>query len=267
MASAILSAPVRRPGIDEPFAWPARRPFLTAEWRNLVVLNYEVDPSTLGPYVPPGTELDYWEGSAFASVVGFQFLKTRLAGIAVPFHTAFDEVNLRFYVRRPAANGWRRGVVFIRELAPRRLVAVVARLCYGENYLCVPVNHRFEQVSGSGAGGEIGRRWEYHWRYRGRPSRVTVEASREAGYPAANSLEEYIIEHYWGYSAPARCREYEVAHPRWRIAPATTAEFVGDAAAIYGRQWTAFLTRQPASAFWADGSAVRVFPGTRITGT
>src|SRR5690606_40211851 len=97
------------------------------QWRRLVMLNYDVDPAVLRPLVPHGVELDTWEGRYLVSVVGFQFLDTRLLGVPVPFHRDFDEINLRFYVRRRADDGWRRGVVFVKEIVPRRALAAVAR--------------------------------------------------------------------------------------------------------------------------------------------
>src|SRR5271167_2804911 len=116
-------------------------PFLTAEWRSLVMLNYEIDPAVLQRFVPAGTELDQWQGKTFVSMVGFLFLKTRVMGISVPFHSNFEEVNLRFYVRRFTDEGWLRGVVFIKELVPRRAIAWTARVFYNENYVAVPMDH------------------------------------------------------------------------------------------------------------------------------
>ena len=60
--------------------------FLTAEWRYLAMLNYDIDPFILSSFVPAGTELDFWNGKTFASVVGFHFRNTRVAGIPIPFH-------------------------------------------------------------------------------------------------------------------------------------------------------------------------------------
>jgi uncharacterized protein YqjF (DUF2071 family) len=94
-------------------------PFLTAEWRDLAMLNYEIDAAVLRPFVPAGTELDAWGGRTFVSVVGFRFLGTRVRGVPVPGHRDFEELNLRFYVRRVADDGPRRGVVF-GHLALRR---------------------------------------------------------------------------------------------------------------------------------------------------
>jgi uncharacterized protein YqjF (DUF2071 family) len=104
--------------------------FLTAEWRRLAMLNYQVDPAILRPFVPRGVELDTWDNRHYVSVVGFLFLKTRVLGLAIPFHRDFEEINLRFYVRRRAEDGWRRGVVFIKEIAPRWAIATMARVVY-----------------------------------------------------------------------------------------------------------------------------------------
>jgi uncharacterized protein YqjF (DUF2071 family) len=78
--------------------------FLKAEWRKLAMFNYEVDPEILKPYLPKGTELDFYKDKCYVSLVGFMFLKTRVLGVAVPFHRDFEEVNLRFYVRRKVQN-------------------------------------------------------------------------------------------------------------------------------------------------------------------
>src|SRR5215467_7194109 len=123
--------------------------FLTAEWRHLAMLNYEIEPQILQPYVPAGTELDTWSNKTFISVVGFMFLKTRVMGLPIPFHQNFEEVNLRFYVRYKAANEWRRGVVFIKEIVPRWAIATVARVVYNENYAAMPMRHSLTLASES----------------------------------------------------------------------------------------------------------------------
>lgn len=251
--------PIKAP--EAPFQWPAIRPLLAAEWRNLAMLNYEADPRAVEPFIPTGTELDFEDGKTYVSVVGFQFQRARFCGLAVPLHTNFVEVNLRFYVRRRAADGWRRGVVFIRELAPRRAVALVANLLYGERYLTVPMSHRIDPGAG-----EAPRRVEYAWRFKGRRCSVAIEADGPAQPLAAGSHEEFIVDHYWGYSAlpRGRAKEYLVAHRPWRIVPATTATLDCDAAELYGQPLAECLRAQPLSAFWIDGSAVRVYPGKRL---
>lgn len=67
------------------------RVFLSAEWRNLVMLNYRVDPGILEQFVPRDTDIDSFQGHTYVSIVGFRFLRTRLlGGLAIPFHANFD---------------------------------------------------------------------------------------------------------------------------------------------------------------------------------
>ena len=148
-----------------------RSPFLRAEWRDLAILNFEVAPSVLEPLVPRGLELDSWEGRHFVSLIGFLFLNTRILGVPFLFHRSFEEVNLRFYVRRPAPEGWRHGVVFIKELVPRRAVAFAARILYNEPYVALPMRHRFECTQANGA--QI-RSWTYAWTFHGRDNNLSL---------------------------------------------------------------------------------------------
>ncbi len=283
------------------------RMFLSAEWRDLVMLNYEVDPRLLREYVPRGTELDSFGGKALVSLVGFRFLRTKLFGwLPLPFHVNFDEVNLRFYVRRRADDGDRRGVVFIREIVPKRAVALLARVAYGENYSRYPMRHL---LSAQGARKVA----QYEWKLRnGKWARIFAECGSDpelspesvrppAGrwildpdlsprldspstwepyLPAEGSLEQFITEHYWGYSAlpgsphrgpgsPSLQRdggtvEYHVTHPPWRVWQSVSAGFEGDGVALYGDALGTAVQRAPESAFIAEGSPVVVFAGRSI---
>ena len=226
--------------------------FLTAEWRHLVMLNFTVEARVLQPLVPAGTELDFHGGETFVSVVGFDFARTRVCGVRIPFHTRFEEVNLRFYVRRKSPEGWRRGVVFVRELVPRAAIAFVARTCYGEPYSALPMRHRLE-LDASGI------RVQYSWRRAGVWESVSASGAGEPRLVNEGTLEEFITEHYWGYTARrAGVSEYEVEHPRWRVWRATESRLEADVAALYGDRFRESLSVPPASAFIADGSPVIV---------
>ncbi|MBM4067324.1 MAG: DUF2071 domain-containing protein [Planctomycetes bacterium] len=234
--------------------------FLTAEWRNLVMLNYEIDAARLLPFLPGGVEVDAWNGQYFISVVGFQFLRTRVLGVPVPFHCNFVEVNLRFYVRRRAHDGWRRGVVFVRELVPRWAIAFVARRVYNENYLSCRMSHEV-RLPESGQTGLV----RYGW---AGGHAVMAEFSGLPESAPPGSEEEFITEHYWGY---ARQRdggtvEYRVEHPSWRVWRATTARLEGNVPAFYGNGFQEALRQPPSSAFIADGSAILVQRGVRLDG-
>jgi uncharacterized protein len=237
------------------------RVFLTAEWRDLVMLNYAVDPVLLHPHVPRGTELDAFDGQTLVSLIGFRFRHTRIFGtVRVPFHSDFDEVNLRFYVHRLDSSGeTRRGVVFIREIVPKRAVALIARLAYNENYSCYPMRHR---VGPSGQG----LRAEYAWRHAGKWMRLRAQADGEPAHPAEGSLEQFVSEHYWGYSRQrdGGTLEYQVTHPQWRVWRSANAALEGDGVRMYGAEFGHALARRPDSAFLADGSEVSVLAGKRI---
>jgi uncharacterized protein YqjF (DUF2071 family) len=230
--------------------------FLTAEWTNLVMLNYAVDPSLLARFVPSGTELDRFEGATYLSLVGFEFNRTRVFGLPVPFHQSFEEVNLRFYVRRAG----KRGVVFVRELVPKFAVAAIARLAFNENYSSVAMSHRVESHGGDRVEAE------FAWRTRTNRSVMRIETEGASFLPGEGSVSQFITEHYWGYAAQpdGGCLEYEVQHPRWKVRSARQAGFSGNAAALFGDEIAECLNRNPDSAFLANGSAVTVFKGKRI---
>jgi uncharacterized protein YqjF (DUF2071 family) len=216
------------------------------------MLNYVVDPAVVSQFVPAGTEVDYENGETFVSVVGFLFLDTRLLGLPIPLHRDFEEVNLRFYVRRKSADTWRRGVVFIRELVPRRAIALVARACYGENYFALPMKHEIEHLDSN-------LTVEFSWRRGRKWESLKMSAIGESQAIPAGNHAEFITEHYWGYtSLRSGCGEYRVEHPRWKIWNATSFEFNADVTTLYGEQFAETLNRPPRSAFIADGSPITI---------
>jgi uncharacterized protein len=228
------------------------KPFLVANWRYLAMLNFVVDPRLVAPLVPLGTELDYEKGETFVSIVGFLFLDTRLLGLPIPLHRDFEEVSLRFYVRKKSADAWRRGVVFVRELVPRRAIALVAGAFYGERYLALPMKHAIEHDDDA-------VNVEYSWRRGRRWESLKMRARGQAQPIPAGSHAEFITEHYWGYTCVrAGCSEYRVEHPRWKTWNAETFELRADVATLYGEQFAETLTGTPRSAFIADGSFITI---------
>ncbi len=247
-ASRIRTAARSRPG----------GPFLTGEWRDLVMLNFEVDPALLAGRVPTGTELDTWRGRTLISIVGFRFLHPRLHGMPLPFHRHFDEVNLRFYVRREIGGEVHRGVVFIRELAPPRLIVWTARLLYGEHFETARVRRELRLPTPESRGRGVAT---YAWRARGLWNRATVEVAGEPDLPAPESEEAFVVERTRAFTRrrDGSTREYRVTHPPWRIWRATSAELDCDVVGeLYGPEFARALSRPPTSALLADGSAVAV---------
>ncbi len=239
------------------------RPFLTAEWRHLVMLNYRVEPSLLESFVPAGTELDLWGGAHYLSLVAFLFLDTRVAGVAFPFHRNFEEVNLRFYVKRTVGAEVRRGVVFIREYVPRIAIAAVAKWCYNERYSAIAMSHRIDRQAN---GSDLVSTVRYDWGKRGRGFGVCCTVVGEPQEMAPGSEEEFIAEHYWGYTRQRNgsTLEYKVAHPRWNAWRVNDAETIGDPGGVYPEQFAAVLRRAPCSVFLSPGSEVSVFKGKEL---
>jgi uncharacterized protein YqjF (DUF2071 family) len=229
------------------------------------MLNYAIDPQIVAPFVPAGTELDFHNGETYVSLVGFLFKRTRLCGLHIPYHANFEEVNLRLYVRREVNGELRRGVAFIRELVPLRAVTLVANLLYGENYRTVRMGHSIARDA-SASPDVPPRELEYRWHFAGRAHRLAVRTSGPAHALEQGSHEEFIAEHYWGYTALPRGRtaEYQVAHPPWMVCHAASTTVDIDVAALYGERFAPFLSGEPTSAFWANGSPVRVYAGRRL---
>ena len=217
------------------------------------MLNYTIEPALLQPLLPPGTELDFFNGTTYVSMVGFRFLRTKVFGLGIPWHRDFEEVNLRFYVRRRAAEGWRRGVAFIRELVPRRAIAFVARRLYGEPYTALPMGHRIEHTANrrstssiAGSATASGSRWASWAAASRRPcGRVRTRSSSPSTTGATRP-------------AAADASEYQVEHPPWRIWSGTESYLHADVLALYGELFVEALSARPVSAFIADGSAVTV---------
>lgn len=227
--------------------------FLKAEWRKLAIVNYVIEPEILSKFIPFGTELDLWQDKCYISVVGFMFLNTKLLGIKVPFHVNFEEVNLRFYVKRLDEDGWKRGVVFIKELVPRRALSFVANLLYHENYQTLPMQHNWD----------INRNHitvEYQWNMEGESQRINVVAEKKPLEIKPNSEAEFITEHYWGYAKVEDkiTNEYEVTHPRWQTYKVLNFEVEIDFGRVYGIEFEFLNELKPVSVMLAEGSEITV---------
>jgi len=232
--------------------------FLSARWQHLVMLNYEVDPAILIPHIPNGVELDNFEGKTYVSVVGFLFLETKLLGLPVPFHRHFPEVNLRYYVKREIDGEMHRAVCFIKEIVPRWAIAKIARWGYNEPYVALPMRYEIEA--------DESPRVSYQWKWQGEWSSVGLQANGAAAPLKEGSVEEFIAEHYYGYTRQRNggTVEYRVEHPPWNVWQAAESSLNCDIAGLYGEEFVEPLSGPPASAFLADGSPVTVSRPRRI---
>jgi uncharacterized protein YqjF (DUF2071 family) len=238
--------------------------FLTAEWRKLLMVNYEVSPELLAPYVPWGTELDLWQGRCYISLVGFMFIKTRVLGLPIPFHRDFEEVNLRFYVRRKdpgSAQAPRRGVVFIKEIVPKPAITLIANGVYGENYATHRMRHHWDLQPDC-------FRVNYEWKpFFGQTWYKMAAETEPVALPiAVGSEEEFITEHYWGYASLSAksTNEYQVEHPRWNVYQVRSHEVEADFGKLYGPAFKDVLKRAPTSVFVAEGSEISILGKSKI---
>jgi uncharacterized protein len=230
--------------------------FLTADWRCLAMLHYEVDPSLLSELVPvpAGTELDRWNGKVFVSLIGFRFLKTKVLGISIPFHSDFDEINLRLYVRRRENNESRSDVVFIKEIVQRRAIAIMANALYNKRYVCLRTSHEIQPQN------ETEFTVEYGWQYGKVQNKIAMTTAGPGKLAEDGSLEQFLAEHHWGYTSQkdGGTVEYRVAHPAWKIWKVRDAGFEGDTTGLCGSKLAAVLRGSPSLAFVAEGSEASI---------
>lgn len=232
--------------------------FLTAEWRKLALAQYAVDKEILSKYLPPNTELDDWQGKYYVSLVGFMFLDVKLLGFNIPFHTNFEEVNLRFYVKFKDGESWKRGVVFIKEFVPKPAITFVANTIYKENYQTFQMKHVWTEE-------ENQLEVDYSWKNKNWHN-FSVTAGSKAEEILIGSEEEFITEHYWGYTkiGANRTSEYGVEHPRWQVYPVKNYKINVDFGINYGSDFIFLNQAKPDSVILAEGSAIRVLKGKKF---
>lgn len=232
--------------------------FLTAEWRKLVMANYAIDEAILKPYLPHKTELDLWNNTCYVSLVGFMFQNAKLKGLRLPFHSNFEEVNLRFYVRYKEGNDWKRGVVFIKEIVPKYAITLVANIIYKEHYETRPMKHSWSE-------NDSGLSVEYTWKHKNWHS-IKINTGRIAKQIEIGSEEEFITEHYWGYTKldEHHTSEYGVEHPRWNVYETQNYEIKVNFEEVYGKNFGFLNQETPRSVFLAEGSDIKVLSGKLI---
>jgi uncharacterized protein YqjF (DUF2071 family) len=232
--------------------------FLNAEWRKLAIANYEVDPQILKKYLPHKTEIDLWNNTCYVSLVGFMFLNTKVKGLRIPYHVDFEEVNLRFYVKHRTNNEWKRGVVFIKEIVPKSVLTFVANTVYKEHYKTMPMGHTWETDSHS-------LEVEYIWKSSVWNS-INVKAGLDLTDFKEGSEEEFISEHYWGYTKTSdmMTSEYGVEHPKWQFYKVKDYSINVNFAEVYSEEFKFLNTCKPKSVFLAEGSEIIVKEGIKI---
>lgn len=215
--------------------------------------NYEIDPSCLLPYLPEGVELDYFQGKTYVSLVGFLFKRTSIFNIPIPFLGTFEEVNLRFYVVRNTGGKIKRGVVFINETVPYKTVAKIANKLYKEHYTAIPTKYNWHINNTEKA-------ITYQMKVNSVWNSIHVKASADKQKVESGSMEEFIFEHYYGYTRVdnAYSIEYKINHPSWDIHPVQSHKIECDFGAFYGKNFELLNKTNPHSVMLAAGSKISV---------
>ncbi|WP_298394055.1 DUF2071 domain-containing protein [Flavobacterium sp.] len=227
--------------------------FLRANWENIVMANYEMDPEILSKYLPKGVFLDLYEGKAYVSLVGFMFKNTKIFNVPIFKFGTFEEINLRFYVYRKIDNEIRRGVVFINETVPYKVVAWLANALYKEHYTTIATKHKWNISDKS-------KEIKYEWLVDKKWNSIELVAKNEAKAMVENSFEQFIFEHYYGYTKVSNTatEEYKIAHPSWMINEISSCTIDCDFQKMYGSDFAVLDNTKPASIFLAEGSAVAI---------
>ncbi|MBB6370526.1 YqjF family protein [Chryseobacterium shigense] len=225
--------------------------FLKAEWRKLAIINYEIDPEILDKYLPEGTELDFYHGKCYVSLVGFMFLNTKLLGLSIPFYRNFEEVNLRFYVKKKEKDIWKRGVVFIKEIVPKYALSFVANTFYKENYKTMPMSNEIHVNNNE-------LMVKYSWK-NGSWHSLKIKADSNALPMETDSEFEFITEHYFGFTKREnKTSEYEVCHPKWDYYRIKGYELYIRFETLYGKDFAFLNNQEPISVMLAEGSEIEV---------
>jgi uncharacterized protein YqjF (DUF2071 family) len=227
--------------------------FLKANWENIIMANYVIDPVILVPFLPKGVSLDLHNGKAYVSLVGFMFKKTKLLNVPIPYLGTFEEINLRFYVLRKEGTISKRGVVFINETIPFKIVAWMANKLYKEHYTVVPTrNSIFKDLDL--------QKVKFEWLLNKKWNSIYVEASNDSQVLKKGSLEKFIYEHYYGYTKidENNTEEYRLQHPSWKINPVLKTQINCDFRAMYGESFSVLDHTEPEAVFIAEGSSVKV---------
>ena len=227
--------------------------FLKANWENIIMANYEIAPEILKPFLPKGVDLDLFNGKAYISLVGFMFKNTKLFNIPIPYLGTFEEINLRFYVVRKEENQIKRGVVFINETVPNPIVAWIANKLYKEHYTVVPTKHEINDKNTI-------QKVKFEWLVNKKWNSICVEASKKPEIMQNGTLEQFIFEHYYGYTKIEEniTEEYKLQHPSWKINNVINYTIDCNFEDMYGKAFAVLNYTKPKAVFMAEGSSVKV---------
>lgn len=226
--------------------------FLRANWENLIMANYEIEPSTLAPYLPKGVELDFYNNKTYVSLVGFMFKNTRLFELPIPFFGSFEEINLRFYVKKIENRKIKKGVVFINETVPFKIVALLANKLYKEHYISIPTKNSIDITENKDI--------KFEWKINDRWNSLAVKSDTNKYKIEQGTIEEFIFERYFGFTklSDISTQEYKIHHPKWMTHKILNSKIDCDFRSMYGDSFSILNNQTPDSILLAEGSQVSV---------
>jgi hypothetical protein len=165
--------------------------------------------------------------------------------------------------------------VFIKEIVPKSIIAWIANTLYKEHYIACKMNHKWEFREKEKGEREkddtlnVSYSWENpHVRHCGAPrsnlfqysNGISVEVENKKLEIAVGSGEEFITEHYYGYSKfdEKITGEYKVEHPRWMVYPVMDYTIKCDFGKNYGSDFKSLTGMKPNSVYLAEGSEIKV---------
>ncbi|MEP1490252.1 MAG: DUF2071 domain-containing protein [Algibacter sp.] len=222
--------------------------FMTGNWEHLIMSTYQVESKILEPYLPQDTEIDLYKGKALISIVAFTFSKVKFFGIKIPFHQKFGQINFRFYVKSKIDDT--KGVVFIKEFAPKPLIALTASLFYNEPYHYKRVGFKMSKSS---------NKIEINYQHKG--IKLTAKSTLKTVSLKQNTIEHFVVDRYVAFikSKKRKTVEYKINHKPWKLLKLKSVYVNNDILHLLPSK---FKNAKYLTSCFVDGSHVTVEKGT-----
>ena len=235
---------------------------MTANYSELVTVNFQIDPKILEPRVPRGLELDFFNDETYVSLVAMMLRDVRVWGIPIHVATGFEQVNLRFYVRRRIGNEFRRGTCFIKDYVSSSAAAWILGSLFKADFHRLKMKH---DNSGFDGLPESVPHVDYGWKAGDGWNRLRVKALSPMRETERETKHGFVLDHDYQYSQrKGKTLEYPSDRPDWTIWSASQASFQCDVKRLFGVEFAKPLGRRPSSIFVAKGSDVTIFRPTTI---
>ena len=240
-----------------------RKTLYAAEWREIVVINFEIDPKLLRNFIPPKTELDFFNETSFVTLMARACKNVKPYGWPIVFAKSIDQILLRFYVKRKVGDTWRRGVCLIRDYLPKRKASFFLNWMFKHSFTQVPIKRTSSNFE-SGLPTQLPT-VEYQWTTGDYVNHIKVNARSQMRQQEQETKESFVLDHHYGYTVKeGKTYEYYVEYSPWAMWDAQSGSFDCDTENVFGRPFVRALKQRPASVFLARGSDVIIYRPTEI---